>query len=93
MSIESTQALFDKLLATDKRRAAEVAYVLARLHLAGNDKARAEKLARQSIQLFESCDTSTLNECAALFVTLDGVALPSIIHADVVRERFPQLGL
>ncbi|MGH7801092.1 MAG: hypothetical protein ACREOW_10780 [Thermodesulfobacteriota bacterium] len=78
---------YEKLKATDPRRAAEVAYVLAVINKQNRNLEKARLFAIKSIELFQSLDIRTLEDAAARFVVLNNVALPSYIHEDVVRER------
>ena len=87
MSRESLEANFRKLTTTDPRAAAEVAYVLAVLYRNDKHFAKARMFAQESIDLFSASHIRTLEDAAARFVTLEGVALPSLIHEGVVRER------
>lgn len=93
MSHNSLEQTLADLKDADPRKAAEVAYVLARLYLADGQIEKATAYGRESIGLFDRCDMESLENCAALFVTLEGVALPSIIHQDVVRDRLKSLQL
>ena len=77
----------------DPRNAAEYAYVLAMLHKqAGNDE-QAIRFGREAIALFDKCRMDTMEECAARNVVVEGVALPDLIHQDVVRDRLQPLKL
>ena len=89
MSLEELQAMLDEHRTSDPRRAAEIAYVLARRCQDDGDGERANRIAAESIFLFGLCPADTLEDCAASYSVLAGIALPSIIHVDVVRSRFP----
>lgn len=84
---------FDDMKDVDPRMAAEVAYVLAKLHLDDGDIERATHFGQESIQLFDGCKMETVKDCAAHYTVLEGVALPDIIHQDVVRNRLSDLEL
>ena len=84
---------FSELRETEPRRAAEVAYVLARLYLDKGQIDEAKHYGRESIRLFDQCSMESLADCAARYVTLVGIALPSIIHQAVVRDRLKVLNL
>lgn len=71
-----------------KREAAEYAYVIAMLAKNAGRMAKAYDWAEKCISLLEECPSATLEECAAEFTVEEDIALPSIFHADVVRERF-----
>lgn len=75
------------------RRAAEIAYVLARLFLNRGKRKKATQYGRESIRLFDQCKMETEEDCAAIFVTLAGIALPDLIHQKVVRNRLEPLKL
>ena len=82
-----------ELREVNPRKAAEIAYVLARIHLKDGDTDKAERFGRESIRLFDQCEMKTLEDCAARFVTLAGIALPELIHQAVVRDRLKPLKL
>lgn len=84
---------FNNLKDVDPRKAAEVAYVLAKLHLDDGDIEKATHFGQESIQLFDGCKMETLKDCVALHTVLEGVAIPEIIHQDVVRNRLSDLEL
>ena len=77
----------------DPRKAAEVAYVLAKLHLDDGNVEKATHFGQESIRLFDGCEMETLKNCAAHYTVLEGIALPEIIHQDVVRDRLKVLKL
>lgn len=86
--LEST---FDILKKRDRRRAAEVAYVLAVLAKRREDFAEAKSFANESIKIFESLKTESLEDCVARFHILNEVCLPDYIHEDVVKDRLSDL--
>ena len=83
----------EELRETNPREAAEVAYVLARLNLNAGNAERATHFGRESIRLFSQFKMETMKSCAACFVTLAGIALPDLIHQEVVRDRLKPLKL
>jgi len=85
------EGTYKRLKATDPRRAAEVAYVIAVISKRQGDFARAKQFAKESIQLFESVNIQTLEEAAARYLELNGVFLPHYIHENVVRDIFKDL--
>lgn len=91
MTDEELQDLLRELRKTNHRKAAEVAYVLARLAFQRGDQEKALVYGRESIALFDKCEMDTIEDCAARFVTLGGITLPSLIHQDVVRDRLKPL--
>lgn len=91
MGLAKLEENYRSLLTANPREAAEVAYVLAVLLWKRGDTTRARRFAEESIRLFEQLRVETLEEAAARFVTLEGIALPSLIHENVVRERLTPL--
>jgi len=83
----------EELRETNPRKAAEVAYVLARLNLKAGNAERATHFGRESIRLFNQCKMETMESCAARFETLAGVTLPDLIHQEVVKDRLKPLKL
>jgi len=84
---------FDNMKDVDPRKAAEVAYVLAKLHLDDGDIEKATRFGQESIRLFDKCEMETLKDCATHYTILEGVVLPDIIHQDVIRNRLNALEL
>lgn len=85
------EGTYRRLKASDPRRAAEVAYVIATICRRQGARARARQFAKESIQLFEDLNIQTLEEAAARYVELNDVFLPSYIHENVVRDTFKDL--
>ena len=83
----------ESLQNTDVRNAAEYAYVLAALHHRDGDMEEARHFGREAIALFGRCQMQTMEDCAARNVVIEGIALPSIMHEDVVRNRLQPLVL
>jgi hypothetical protein len=77
----------------DPRNASEYAYVLAMLHKRAGNNEKAIHFGREAIALFDKCRMETLEDCAARHVVIEGVALPDLIHQDVVRDRLKPLKL
>ena len=73
------------------RESAEVAFVLAVIARQRGDVAEARRYAEESIQLFEGLSVESLEDCAACYTTIEGIAVPDLIHADVVRDRFKNI--
>ncbi len=93
MEYQSLEAKFYETRELDRRDAAEIAYVLASLHLREGNIEKASVFGKECIWLFDQCRMETIEDCAARFVTLEGIALPSLIHQDVVRDRLKELKL
>lgn len=87
------EPMFNELKDVDPRRAAEVAYALARLHLNVGNREKATHFGHESLRLFDQCKMETLEECGARYVTLGGIALPDLIHQEVVKNRLKELNL
>jgi len=77
----------------DPRNAAEYAYALAALYHRDGDRDKALHFGHESILLFGKCEMQTLEDCAARNTVIEGIAIPSIIHEEVVRERLQPLVL
>jgi len=87
MEIQNIEQEFDKMKNEDARKAAELAYVIAKIAKNNGDTEKAAQFGKESIRLFDELDVQTQEECAAKYVTVNGIALPDLIHADVVRDR------
>ncbi len=84
---------YQGLKKADKRRAAEVAYVLAVLKKEKGNIQEARKYGTESIKLFKELNIQTLKDAGALYNILNGVVLPDYIHEGVVRDRLLDLNL
>ncbi|MEK6535585.1 MAG: nucleoside-diphosphate kinase [Thermodesulfobacteriota bacterium] len=93
MQYAALEQTLDSLREVDPRNAAEYAYVIAMLHKRTGDSKQAIQFGRESIALFGKCRMDTMEECAARNVVIEGVALPDLIHQDVVRDRLQPLKL
>lgn len=93
MQYAALEQTLNSLREVDPRNAAEYAYVLAMLHKRGGDDEQAIRFGREAIALFDKCRMETMEECAARNVVVEGVALPDLIHQDVVRNRLQPLTL
>lgn len=93
MQYTALEQALGSLRGVDPRNAAEYAYVLAQLHKRAGDDEQAIRYGREAIALFDKCRMDTMEECAARNVVLEGVALPDLIHQDVVRDRLQPLKL
>ncbi|NTU66984.1 MAG: hypothetical protein HGB08_03610 [Candidatus Moranbacteria bacterium] len=89
--IDDIESAYENALVTDPRDAAELAYVIAMQSMNSGDTGKAEAYAQKCLELFERLDPQTIEECAARNVVVNGIALPDLIHADLVRERFEKL--
>ena len=93
MLLDDLEEMFAELKESNKRKAAEVAYVLARIYLNEKNIKRATDYGKQSIQLFDQCNMETMTDCAARYTILGGICLPDLIYQDVVRSRLAPLDL
>lgn len=93
MQCTSVEQTFNLLREVEPRNAAEYAYVLAQLHKRAGNNDEAIRFGREAIALFDKCRMESLEECAARNVVIEGVALPDLIHQDVVRDRLQPLKL
>ena len=91
--IRETELDFGRLVKVAPRRAAEIAYALARLYRDAGMQDASRRYAIQSIDLFEHVGVNTLEEAAACHAEIAGVCIPSYIHEGVVRSAFADLGL
>lgn len=80
-------------MGTRYKSPAEYAYVLAMLYKKAGDNKQAVRFGQESITLFNECSMDTMEDCAARNVVIEGVALPDLIHQDVVRDRLKPLAL
>ncbi len=69
------------------RDAAEHSYALAMLYKRDGNYHQAIHFGKKSITLFNKCRMETLEECAAINVVINGIAIPDLIHQEVVRNR------
>lgn len=93
MQYAALEQTLNSLREVDPRNAAEYAYVLAQLHKRAGDDEQAIRFVREAIALFDKCRMESMEECAARNVVIEGVALPDLIHQDVVRDRLQPLKL
>lgn len=91
MQHAALEQTLNSLREVDPRNAAEYAYVLAQLHKRAGNNDEAIRYGREAIALFDKCRMETMEECAARNVVIEGVALPDLIHQDVVRDRLQPL--
>ena len=87
MQIANIEQEFGKMKTEDPRKAAELAYVIAKTAKDAGDTEKAAQFGKESVALFDELNVQTQEECAARYVTVNGIALPDLIHSDVVRDR------
>lgn len=93
MTLATLEQTLVSLREVDPRNAAEYAYVLAMLNKRAGNNDEAARYGRDSLDLFDKCLMNTIEDCAARNVVVEGVALPDLIHQDVVRNRLQPLKL
>lgn len=93
MKYATLEQTLNSLREMDPRNAAEYAYVLAQLHKRAGDDEQSIRFGREAIALFDKCRMESMEECVARNVVIEGVALPDLIHQDVVRDRLQPLKL
>lgn len=93
MTIAALEQTLNSLREVDPRNAAEYAYVIAMLHKRAGNNDEVVRYGREAIALFDKCRMDSMEECAARNVVIEGVALPDLIHQDVVRDRLQPLKL
>ena len=91
MQIENIEQEFKKIKMQEPRRAAELAYVIAAIAKKEGNIDKALTYGKESVSLFDGLKIETQEECAAMFVTVNGIALPDLIHSDVVKDRLRPL--
>jgi hypothetical protein len=87
MQLENLENKFEEIRESEPRNAAEIAYVIAMIAKRKGDNKKATKFGKESVKLFDQLNLQTLDECAAVNTVINGVALPELIHSDVVRSR------
>lgn len=96
-SVADLEMVFHQQILTDKRTAAETAYALAwryrteYVHCAQSPLEAARKWALRSIELLETLPSDTVEQVTSTRMSVGGVDLPELLHANVVRERLADL--
>jgi len=93
LRISQIEKRFNKIKATDLKRATEIAYVIAMNAKKVKNNSKAIEFGRECIRLLDSVNPQTMDECAPVFTIINGVALPEFLHQDVVRDRLSPLEL
>lgn len=93
VQIDNIETVFVQKKVDDPREAAELAYIIAMSAKAAGNNDKAVQYGKESVELFDQLNIQTLKECATKFVVVNGVAMPELIHADVVRNRLHPLQL
>ena len=91
MTQKALEQTLEGMKENDPRTAAEYAYALAQLNKRAGKNEQAVRFGRESIALLDKCRMETMEECAARNTVIEGVALPDLIHQDVVRDRLKPL--
>lgn len=79
-------------LENDRQRA-EIAYVLAMLFREAGDQEETRQYANKSIALFEKVNVVSLQDARSRYDVFAGVVIPTLIHEDVVRQKFAEFHL
>lgn len=96
-SVADLEVAFHREVFVDKRTAAETAYALAcryRTEYVECDQLPfdvARKWALRSIELLDALPSDTVEQVASTRLSVGGVDMPELLHADVVRERLADL--
>lgn len=91
LQIDNIEAVFAQKKISDPRDAAELAYIIAMSAKAAGEDEKAVQYGKESVELFDKVNVQTLEECASRYVVVNGIAMPELIHADVVRDRLSPL--
>ena len=91
LQIDNIETVFAQKKIEDPRDAAELAYVIAMTAKNAGDNEKAIQYGKESVELFDRLNVQTLEECAAKYVVVNGIAMPELIHTDVVRDRLKPL--
>ncbi|WP_148309332.1 hypothetical protein [Kutzneria albida] len=91
-SLEELQVTFNCELDSNKRIAAEIAYALAlRYRNEDVDGVRnfdiAKIWATRAVELLDSLPSETIDQVSSTRASVGGVALPELLHSNVVRLR------
>jgi hypothetical protein len=95
--VADLEVAFHQEILTDKRTAAETAYALAwRYRTEYVDCVQspfeiARKWALRSIELLDTLPSDAVEQVASTRLSVGGVDLPELLHADVVRQRLVDL--
>jgi len=95
--VADLEVAFHQEVFTDKRTAAETAYALAcryRTEFVDCDQLPfdiARKWALRSIELLDELPSDTVTQVGSTRLSVGGVDLPGMLHADVVRDRLIDL--
>jgi hypothetical protein len=91
LQIDNIETVFAQKKNEDPRDAAELAYVIAMSAKNSGDNKKAIQYGRESIRLLDQVNVQTTEECATKYVVVNGIAMPELIHSDVVRDRLRPL--
>lgn len=97
LSVADLEVAFHQQMFTDKRSAAETAFALAcrfRTEFVACDQPpfeTARKWALRSIELLDGLPSDRIAQVASTRLSVGGVDLPDLLHADVVRDRLIDL--
>lgn len=84
---------YEEMKVSNPRRAAEIAYVIAKKAKADGDNEKAIKFGNEAVMILDNLNVSTMEECATFYTVLNGICLPDYIHSDLIRNRLLPLVL
>ncbi len=90
---EDLKGAFERYRETDPRIAAEIAYALAVKEKEAGHLESAREYANVCVAIFRTLEIRTLEHAAGRYVTINGVLIPDLIHDDVVKRDFADMGL
>jgi hypothetical protein len=92
MTLEELESAYDHELCTNKRAAAETAYVLA-VRYRGEDVAGRRRFdlakiwATRSLAILNSLPSDALGQVISTRMAVGGVPLPDVLHSGTIRQR------
>lgn len=93
MEIKNIEQEFQNFKSTDPRKAAELAYVIAMIAKKDGGNKKAAEYGKESVGILNELNVQSYEDCATQYATVNGIALPELIHADVVRDRLSTIKL
>ena len=93
MEVANLEQYFSDYEEENPREAAEVAFAIAMKAKQDGNIEKATEFGKRSVQLFEQLNVQTMEECANLHMTINGIGIPDLIHEDVVRSRLKPIEL
>lgn len=91
MKMRQIEKRFYRMEYKDPKKAAEIAYVIAKNAKNNGNNPKATEFGKECIRLLDIVNPQTMDECAPIFTVVNGIALPEFLHQDVVRDRLSPL--